>query len=57
MMHADCHQDLFTRKCCGEGAPDWAVDLKADGPLPFPLPISLEVRIFSFAICILKKFD
>jgi hypothetical protein len=34
---ADAHQDLFTRQCCGEGAPDWAVDFGSFS-LPFPLP-------------------
>lgn len=33
----DAHQDLFTRQCCGEGAPDWAVDFGSFS-LPFPLP-------------------
>ncbi|KAL5482104.1 hypothetical protein EMCRGX_G022389 [Ephydatia muelleri] len=40
----DCHQDLFSPKFCGEGAPDFAV-LYPDPPkkpLPFPLPISLK---------------
>ena len=40
----DCHQDLFSPKFCGEGAPDFAV-LYPDpptNPILFPLPISLK---------------
>jgi endoglycosylceramidase len=34
----DMHQDLYNRKLCGEGAPDWAVHIPA-GKKPFPSPI------------------
>jgi endoglycosylceramidase len=37
----DCHQDLYTRLCCGEGAPDWAVDFGSFS-LPFPIPVSFQ---------------
>eukprot|EP01116_Phalansterium_solitarium_P022334 TRINITY_DN7331_c0_g1_i1.p1 TRINITY_DN7331_c0_g1~~TRINITY_DN7331_c0_g1_i1.p1 ORF type:complete len:510 (+),score=172.13 TRINITY_DN7331_c0_g1_i1:1018-2547(+) len=33
----DLHQDIFNRKFCGEGVPDWATP--TDSVLPFPLPI------------------
>eukprot|EP01090_Pellita_catalonica_P023733 TRINITY_DN9932_c0_g1_i1.p1 TRINITY_DN9932_c0_g1~~TRINITY_DN9932_c0_g1_i1.p1 ORF type:complete len:509 (+),score=68.22 TRINITY_DN9932_c0_g1_i1:26-1552(+) len=32
----DAHQDVLSRKFCGEGAPDWAVYTK--NQLPFPIP-------------------
>jgi endoglycosylceramidase len=34
----DCHQDLYNRKFCGEGAPDWAVVIPS-GKKPFPEPV------------------
>jgi endoglycosylceramidase len=33
----DIHQDLYHRRFCGEGAPDWAVNV-GSFPLPFPIP-------------------
>mmetsp|Transcript_25536 Transcript_25536/g.64093 ORF Transcript_25536/g.64093 Transcript_25536/m.64093 type:complete len:525 (-) Transcript_25536:47-1621(-) len=33
----DCHQDLLSRKFCGEGVPDWAAYHSPEG-LPFPRP-------------------
>lgn len=36
----DSHQDLFSKKFCGEGFPDWAV--KHNHTFPFPLPIKLR---------------
>jgi len=33
----DCHQDLFSRYFCGEGAPDWLVP--QNSTLEFPLPV------------------
>lgn len=35
----DAHQDLFNRKFCGEGFPDWTVNRTN---FPFPLKIDLE---------------
>jgi len=37
----DCHQDLLSPKFCGEGAPDFAVQVGAKS-LPFPLPEMLQ---------------
>lgn len=35
----DAHQDLFNRKFCGEGFPDWTINRTN---FPFPLNIDLE---------------
>ena len=35
----DCHQDLFSKKLCGEGFPDWVVQRKS---FPAPLPIKMR---------------
>ncbi len=37
-MSADAHQDLYARQFCGEGAPDWAVNV-GKYSLPFPMPV------------------
>eukprot|EP01130_Rhizamoeba_saxonica_P007725 TRINITY_DN3133_c0_g1_i2.p1 TRINITY_DN3133_c0_g1~~TRINITY_DN3133_c0_g1_i2.p1 ORF type:complete len:515 (-),score=85.88 TRINITY_DN3133_c0_g1_i2:469-2013(-) len=37
----DCHQDLLSRKFCGEGVPDFAA-IDDDSILPFPLPAVFE---------------
>eukprot|EP01138_Halocafeteria_seosinensis_P007281 gb/GECG01007444.1/.p1 GENE.gb/GECG01007444.1/~~gb/GECG01007444.1/.p1 ORF type:complete len:562 (+),score=47.45 gb/GECG01007444.1/:1-1686(+) len=40
----DAHQDLFSRRFCGEGTPDWAVDsgnLPEQYRFPFPIPVNL----------------
>ena len=34
----DAHQDLFNRKFCGEGFPDWTINRTN---FPFPLKIDL----------------
>ncbi len=36
----DSHQDLFSKKFCGEGFPDWAV--KHNRTFPFPVPVKLK---------------
>jgi endoglycosylceramidase len=36
----DAHQDLFSKKFCGEGFPDWAV--KHAKTFPAPLPVKLR---------------
>lgn len=40
----DGHQDLFSRKFCGEGVPDWAVQPAAwaQGTFPFPIPHKVD---------------
>lgn len=37
----DFHQDIFNRKFCGEGFPDWATP--TDAELPFPLPVGMPM--------------
>jgi len=37
----DAHQDLGSRKFCGEGLPDWAVN-RTDFPSPLPVQISFD---------------
>eukprot|EP01104_Vermistella_antarctica_P004518 TRINITY_DN14960_c0_g1_i1.p1 TRINITY_DN14960_c0_g1~~TRINITY_DN14960_c0_g1_i1.p1 ORF type:complete len:561 (-),score=78.10 TRINITY_DN14960_c0_g1_i1:15-1577(-) len=37
----DCHQDVFSRKFCGEGVPDWLVESNITS-FKFPIPASLE---------------
>lgn len=40
----DAHQDLFSRRFCGEGTPDWAVDggnLPEQYRFPFPIPVNI----------------
>lgn len=40
----DAHQDLFSRKFCGEGIPDWAVQPSALTRGSFPLPLPRKVQ-------------
>lgn len=40
----DAHQDLFSRKFCGEGVPDWAVQPGALTSGTFPLPLPRKVQ-------------
>ncbi len=35
----DAHQDLYSPRFCGEGAPDWAVLPYVNASLPFPSPV------------------
>ena len=39
----DMHQDLLSRRFCGNGIPDWAAKLAAQGSLTFPLPSHLPM--------------
>jgi len=42
----DMHQDLMSRKLCGEGAPDWAVAYPGgEFAAPFPLPVALPYAV------------
>jgi endoglycosylceramidase len=53
----DSHQDLFSKKFCGEGFPDWAV--KHNKTFPFPLPIKLRRDAQGFPItedCLKQPF-
>ena len=38
----DLHQDVLARKICGEGLPDWMVDVAALCALPIPMPLTLN---------------
>jgi len=38
----DMHQDVFSRKFCGEGFPDWATLGDDIESFPFPVPISVQ---------------
>jgi endoglycosylceramidase len=40
----DLHQDLLSRKFCGEGIPDWAVNTDT-WTLPFPVPVGLPMKL------------
>ena len=33
----DMHQDVLSRKICGEGLPDWIINTKGARPFPYPL--------------------
>jgi endoglycosylceramidase len=35
----DSHQDLFSKKFCGEGFPDWTVNRTT---FPWPLPVKIR---------------
>jgi endoglycosylceramidase len=39
----DAHQDIFNRKWCGEGAPDWAVCGLPSYTQPFAMPAAQEI--------------
>eukprot|EP01118_Nematostelium_gracile_P005547 TRINITY_DN1761_c0_g1_i1.p1 TRINITY_DN1761_c0_g1~~TRINITY_DN1761_c0_g1_i1.p1 ORF type:complete len:423 (+),score=83.55 TRINITY_DN1761_c0_g1_i1:140-1408(+) len=54
----DIHQDIFNRKFCGEGVPDWAVETE---PWAFPLPVDLPYPVDSkgypnLTQCLSKQF-
>lgn len=38
----DLHQDVLAHKVCGEGLPDWMVDVPSLGALPIPEPLSFS---------------
>lgn len=38
-MLLDAHQDLYNRKFCGEGFPDWVIERNN---FPFPIPMDLD---------------
>ena len=55
----DAHQDVWSRSLCGEGAPDWTVQLPANiKPFPFPVsqPYETENGIPKISDCISSPF-
>lgn len=53
----DSHQDLFSKKFCGEGFPDWAV--QNNKSFPFPLPFKLRKDEHGYPLmedCLKKPF-
>lgn len=53
----DSHQDLFSKKFCGEGFPDWAV--QNNKSFPFPLPFKLRRDEHGYPLmedCLKKPF-
>ena len=41
----DAHQDLLTRRFCGEGVPDWIVNsgnISKEYQFPFPIPVNIS---------------
>lgn len=38
----DAHQDLFSKRFCGEGVPDWAVTNEQAASFPHPIPVRIE---------------
>ncbi len=38
------HQDVYNRKECVEGFPDWSVTVEEEGVLAFPMPVDLPYK-------------
>lgn len=39
----DSHQDALSKKMCGEGIPDWAVESRSEKE-QFPYPLKLDIK-------------
>ncbi len=47
----DLHQDVLAPKLCGEGTPDWMLNVSSLGAMPMPEPLAWHDKNFSHKHC------